>query len=79
MGNAHEVSLNSKLAHFLRTRGLEAQAEQQVVAANSGKRHRADILVELEDRSVAIEAEFHPGSKVQREREACLREPPLYW
>ena len=79
MGNTHEALLNSELAHFLRTRGLEAQAEQQVVAANSGKRYRADILVELEDRSVAIEAEFHPGSRVQREREACLREPPLYW
>ena len=78
-GDTHEALLNSKLAHFLRLRGLEAQAEQQVVAANTGKRHRVDLLVELEDRAVAIEAEFHPGSSVEREAAGRLTEPPLYW
>ena len=78
-GNTHEALLNSKLAHFLRTRGLEAQAEQQVVAAHTGKRHRVDLLVELEDRTVAIEAEFHPGSSVEGEAAGRLSEPPLYW
>ena len=71
--------LNSKLADFLRTRGLEAQAEQQVIAAHTGKRYRADILVELEDRTVAIDAEFHPDSNVQRESGGFLAEPPLFW
>ena len=79
MGNTHEALLNSKLAHFLRTRGLEAQAEQQVVAAHTGKRHQVDLLVELEDRTVAIEAEFHPGSSVEGEAAGRLSEPPLYW
>ena len=79
MGNTHEAQLNSKLAHFLRTRGLEAQAEQQVIAAHTGKRYRADILVELEDRTVAIDAEFHSGNNVQRESGGFLAESPLYW
>ena len=78
-GDTHEALLNSKLAHFLRLRGLEAQAEQQVVAADTGKRHRVDLLVELEDRTVAIEAEFHPGSSVELEAAGRLTEPPLYW
>ena len=78
-GDTHEALLNSKLAHFLRTRGLEAQAEQQVGADHTGKRHRVDLLVELEDRGVAIEAEFHPGSNVEREAAGRLSQPPLYW
>ena len=77
--DTHVAVLNSKLAQFLRTRGLEAQAGQQVFAAHTGKYHRADILVELEDRSVAIEAELHPGSRVQRDPGGCPREPSLYW
>ena len=79
VGDTHEALLNSKLAHFLRTRGLEAQAEQQIGPDSKGKRHRVDLLVELEDRGVAIEAEFHPGSNVEREAAGRLSEPPLYW
>ena len=79
VGDTHEALLNSKLAHFLRTRGLEAEAEQQIGTDRTGKRHRVDLLVELEDRAVAIEAEFHPGSKVEREAVGRLCEPPLYW
>ena len=79
VGDTHEALLNSKLAHFLRTRGLEAQAEQQIGPDSKGKRHRVDLLVELEDRGVAIEAEFHPGSNVEREAAGRLCEPPLYW
>ena len=78
-GDTHEALLNSKLAHFLRTRGLEAQAEQQIGADHAGKRHRVDLLVELEDRVVAIEAEFHPGSQVESEAAGRLNEPPLHW
>ena len=78
IGDTHEAILNSRLAHFLRTRGLEAHA-QQVVAAGTGKRHRADLLVELEDRTVAIEAEFHPGSSVEGEAAGRLSDPPLCW
>ena len=79
VGDTHEALLNSKLAHFLRTRGLEAEAEQQIGADRTGKRHRVDLLVELEDRAVAIEAEFHPGSNVEPEAAGRLSEPPLHW
>ena len=79
VGDTHEALLNSKLAHFLRTRGLEAEAEQQIDADHTRKRHRVDLLVELEDRGVAIEAEFHPGSNVEREAAGRLSEPPLHW
>ena len=79
VGDAHEAVLNSNLAHFLRTRGIEARAAQQISADHTGKRHRVDLLVELEDRGVAIEAEFHPGSKVESEAAGRLSEPPLHW
>ena len=77
--DTHEALLNSKLAHFLRTRGLEAQAEQWAVDARTGSHNRVDILAELEGRAAAIEAEFHPGANVEREATGRLTDPPLYW
>ncbi len=78
-GDAHESFLNSKLAHFLRTRGLEVQAEQWAVDVPTGRHNRVDLLAELESRAAAIEAEFHPGTNVEREAAGRLTAPPLYW
>lgn len=77
--NTHEALLNTKLASLLRSRGSEAHAMQQALSTGSNTAHRIDILVELEDRSVAIEAEFEPGRKVQTEAEGRLIDPPLQW
>ena len=78
-GAIHETLLNSKLAHFLRTRGLDVQAGQWAVDASTGRHNRVDILAELEGRAAAIEAEFHPGTNVEREAMGRLTDPPLYW
>ena len=78
-GDAREALLNSKLAHFLRTRGLEAQSEQWAVDVRTGKHSRVDLLAELEGRAAAIEAEFHPGTNVDHEAMGRLTDPPLYW
>ena len=78
-GDTREALLNSKLAHFLRTRGLEAQAEQWAVDVCTGKHSRVDLLAELEGRAAAIEAEFHPATNVDREAMGRLTDPPLYW
>ena len=77
--DSYEALLNSKLAHFLRTRGLEAQAEQWAVHLRTGRHNRVDLLAELEGRAAAIEAEFHPGTNVEREAIGRLTDPPLYW
>ena len=77
--DANEALLNSKLAHFLRTRGLEAQADQWAVDIRTGRHNRVDLLAELEGRAAAIEAEFHPGTNVERESIGHLTDPPLYW
>lgn len=77
--DAHESFLNSTLAHFLTTRGIEAQAEQWAVDVRTGRHNRVDILAELEGRAAAIEAEFHPGTNVEREAVGRLTDPPLYW
>ena len=77
--NLHEELLNEKLASLLRSRGSEAHAMQRALVTGSDTAHRIDILVELEDRSVAIEAEFEPGRKVQSEAEGRLIDPPLQW
>lgn len=78
-GDAREALLNSKLAHLLGTRGLEAQADQRVLDIRTGRHNRVDVLVKLEGRAVAIEAEFHPGANVEREAVGRLTDPPLYW
>ena len=79
LGDAHEALLNSKLAHFLRTRGLEARAEQRALDVRTGRHDQVDILVKLEGRAVAIEAEFDPAANVERDAVGRLTDPPLYW
>ena len=76
-GNTHEMVLNAALAQLLRSRGLEAEAEQSV--RSESRRHRVDVLVELGEFAVAIEAEFAPGRTVRGDAESRLTEHPLMW
>lgn len=55
-----ETLLNGRLAELLRQQGLEAEAEQPL-QDHEGNRHQIDVLVELEEQAVAIEAEFAPA------------------
>ena len=74
-GNTHEMVLNAALAQLLRSRGLEAEAEQSV--RSESRWHRVDVLVELGEFAVAIEAEFAPGHTVRGDAESRLTEDPL--
>ena len=76
-GNTAEVVLNAELAAQLRRHGLEAEAEQSLRLNTS--RHQVDLLVELGDVAVAIEAEFAPGRTVLEDAEKRLPDRPLYW
>lgn len=76
-GNPAEVVLNAELAAQLRRYGLEAEAEQSLRLRTS--RHQVDLLVELGDFAVAIEAEFAPGRTVLEDAEKRLPDRPLYW
>ena len=76
-GNTAEVVLNAELAAQLRRHGLEAEAEQSLRLKTN--RHQVDLLVELGDFAVAIEAEFAPGRTVLDDAEKRLPDTPLYW
>ena len=76
-GNTAEVVLNAELAAQLRRHGLEAEAEQSLRLRSN--RHQVDLLVELGDVAVAIEAEFAPGRTVLEDAEKRLPDNPLYW
>lgn len=76
-GNTLEIVLNAELAALLRRHGLEAEAEQSLRLNTS--RHQVDLLVELGDVAVAIEAEFAPGRTVLEDAEKRLPDTPLYW
>ena len=76
-GNTSEVVLNAELAAQLRRHGLEAEAEQSL-RLKAG-RHQVDVLVELGEIAVAIEAEFEPGRTVLDDAGNRLPEKPLPW
>lgn len=76
-GTTLEVILNAELARLLRQHGLEAEAEQSVQAG--GRRHQIDVLVELGERAVGIEAEFAPARTLRADAEQRLPEAPLRW
>ena len=73
-----ETLLNGRLAELLRQQGLEAEAEQ-VLHDQQGHRHQVDVLVELEEHVVAIEAEFAPARTVEADARKRLPKKPLYW
>lgn len=76
-GTTLEVILNAELARLLRQHGFEAEAEQSVQAG--GRRHQIDVLVELGERAVGIEAEFAPARTLRADAEQRLPEAPLRW
>ena len=73
-----ETLLNGRLAELLRRQGLEAEAEQ-VLQDRDHRSHRVDVLVELEEHAVAIEAEFAPARTVVADAEKRLPKHPLLW
>ncbi len=77
LGNTAEVVLNAELAALLRAHGLEAESEQSLRLRSS--RHQVDVLVELGEVAVAIEAEFGPGRTVLADAAKRLPETPLHW
>jgi hypothetical protein len=77
LGNTAETVLNAELAALLRGHGLESEAEQSIRLLS--QRHQVDLLVELGEFAVAIEAEFAPGRTVLADAEKRLPEKPLHW
>ena len=77
LGNTAETVLNAELAALLRGHGLESEAEQSIRLLS--QRHQVDVLVELGECAVAIEAEFAPGRTVLADAEKRLPEKPLHW
>ena len=73
-----ETLLNGRLAELLRQQGLEAEAEQ-VLHDHEGHRHQVDVLVELEEHVVAVEAEFSPARTVEADARKRLPRRPLFW
>ena len=73
-----ETLLNGQLAELLRQQGLEAEAEQ-VLTDQEGRRHQVDVLVELEEQAIAIEAEFAPAKTVEADARKRLPAKPLLW
>lgn len=76
-GTTLEVILNAELARLLRQHGLEAEAEQSL--QSGGRRHQVDVLVELGESVVGIEAEFAPARTLRADAEQRLPDKPLRW
>lgn len=77
-GNTTEPTLNTHLAQLLRRMGLEAESEQRVRDA-SGRHHQVDVLIELDDDAIALEAEFAPARSVRDDASKRLQLSALYW
>ena len=77
-GNTTEPTLNTHLAQLLRRMGLEAESEQRVRDA-SGRHHQVDVLIELDDDAIALEAEFAPARSVREDASKRLQLSALYW
>lgn len=77
-GTTYEPLLNRALAQLLRQHGLEAEAEQTITDVD-GRLHRVDVLVEFEDQSAAIEAEFARARTVRQDAFKRMPETPLIW
>ena len=77
-GSTIETLLNAALARLLRRHGLEAEAEQSLRGPD-GRLHRVDVLVEMEDHAVAIEAEFESARTVIQDATKRLPDQELVW
>ena len=76
-GHTPEFVFNVALAALLRRNGIEAEAEQSLMAGKT--RHQVDILVDLGEHAVAIEAEFAPARTVLLDAKHRLPSRPLIW
>lgn len=81
MDSTKEFLLNTKLAEYLRQAGLQAFEEQtlhQPIENGKPIRHQVDVLVDVGEYAVALEAEFAPKNG---ENDAIYRltDPPLQW
>ena len=79
MANTVEPLLNGELATILRERGFDTSSAEQSLKDAEGSRHQVDVLVDLEDRIVAIEAEFHPARSLRKDSTKRLPGTPLRW
>ena len=79
MTNTIEPLLNGELAAILRERGFDTSAAEQTLKDADGRRHQVDVLVDLEDRVIAIEAEFHPVRTLRNDSTKRLPGTPLRW
>ncbi len=79
MANTVEPLLNGELATILRERGFDTSAAEQSLKDAKGRRHQVDVLVDLEDRIIAIEAEFHPARTLRQDSTKRLPISPLRW
>ncbi|MCY3986537.1 MAG: hypothetical protein OXF23_05810, partial [Candidatus Dadabacteria bacterium] len=75
--STNEVSLNGKLAEYLRQHGLDA-LEEQTLRSESGRLHRVDVLVNLDEYAVALEAEYAPQDG-KADAAKRLTDPALEW
>ena len=74
----NERRCNSSHSSVAKNLGLEAQAEQ-TLRDHAGRTHRIDVIVELTEHAVAIEAEFGPGTTVEADAQKRLPTRPLVW
>ena len=74
-----EPLLNGELAAILRQRGFDTSAAEQSLRDAKGRRHQIDVLVDLEDRIVAVEAEFHPARTLRMDSTKRLPGTALRW
>ena len=79
MANTIEPLLNGALAAILRQRGFDTSAAEQSLKDSKGRRHQVDVLVDLDDRIIAVEAEFHPARTLRKDSTKRLPRVPLRW
>ena len=79
-GNTIEPLLNGELAKILRERGFETAAlAEQRIRDSVGNSHKIDVLVDLDDRAIAIESEFSPARTRNADCKKRLPAEPLQW
>lgn len=79
VANTIEPLLNGELASILRERGFETSSAEQSLKDAKGRRHQIDVLVDLDDRIVAVEAEFFPARTLRKDSTKRLPKIPLRW
>lgn len=75
MSNSTEVAYNLALARLLRLEGLNAQGEQRQTFGEA--RGQADVLLDFDDYSVVIEAEFGAPAKADADKRFPPDEPAM--